>query len=175
MKTSQNVLPIMCVGVFDAHSSCTFLALLLSTVTGLTCYCAYFIDGINLTPLYAECTSNYTCEMDGGWCYAMVSLRDGSLFRSFSCIKGPIINNTLNFGVLCNIAGIYSKQRCCSTHFCNRELSLQLPIPKPQTSSSRILLPTSAPSQSNGSPCDSNGRGSVPEEVAHCQNSMHYP
>ena len=140
----------MCMGGIDTHSFFLYYPLSLSTVTGLPCYCARFLDGIDVTPHHDECTlSNHTCEMDRGWCFARVSVtKSGSIIRRFGCIKPPN-NNTLNFGLSCNIDGPISKTECCSEPYCNSNLSLSVPLPPSSSSSSQIPLPSATSSPQN--------------------------
>ena len=93
------------------------------TVHSLKCYCAEFIDSVDLT--WEQCGSDKSCETITGMCYANLRITEqGVQKHNFNCIEGDIENVVSSIRITCNTSPTDSQiVKCCNnTDFCNQYL-----------------------------------------------------
>ena len=91
-------------------------------VHGLKCYCAHFIDGVELLSL--PCTNN-VCETSGV-CVVELKSRNGQLEQVFTCLNN--FHGISTIGIACTISEPEHVFQCCNeTDYCNEDLSPTLP------------------------------------------------
>ena len=118
------------------------------TVHSLKCYCAEFIDSVDLT--WAQCGIDKSCETTTGMCYANLRITEqGVQKHNFNCIE-DIKNFVSSIRITCNTSPTDSQiVKCCNnTDFCNQYLNLTLPTDRPPTQSPMATItPTSTTNQ----------------------------
>ena len=112
--------------------SCLIFSSTSPAADGLKCYCAFFVDGVELFPLRG-CNNN-TCETPGV-CFVDLQLKDDkhAVVKSDCLTNIHDVNTTLD--IVCLIEEPLHVVKCCiETDDCNRNLAVSLinmPTPTP--------------------------------------------
>ena len=112
--------------------SCPILSSTSPAANGLKCYCAFFIDTVELPPLHG-CHQN-TCETAGvSVCIVDLQYKDEHFLQRFDCLTNVHEVNT-TIAIACTIDDPVHVVKCCNETDCNKNLSVTLnnmPMPTP--------------------------------------------